>query len=149
MVQTGCQGAGRRRELLYLFHPQFMLLKEQGHFNPHGPATADTCKNTFYQGLEPRFSLKYSLSERVSLKASYARMNQYLHLVSNSGASLPTDVWYPSTAGVSPQRSDQVAGGISLLLGKSFLLTNEVYYKWLYNQIDYYLREMQLFLLRQ
>lgn len=94
-------------------------------------------KNTFYQGLEPRFSMKYSLSERISFKASYARMNQYLHLVSNSGATLPTDVWYPSTAGVSPQASDQIAGGISLLLGKSFLFTNEVYYKWLHNQIDF------------
>ena len=94
-------------------------------------------KSAFYQGIEPRFSMKYSLSERFSFKASYARMNQYLHLVTNSGATLPTDVWYPSTAGVSPQASDQLAGGVSLLIGKSFLLTNEVYYKWLHNQIDF------------
>ena len=93
--------------------------------------------NAFYQGLEPRFSIKYSLGKNVSLKGSYARMNQYLHLVTNSGASLPTDVWYPSTAAVPPQQSDQVALGLSILLGKSFLLTNEVYYKWLRNQIDF------------
>ncbi|RMG26849.1 MAG: TonB-dependent receptor [Bacteroidetes bacterium] len=94
-------------------------------------------KNTFYQGLEPRFSIRYSLGENMSLKASYARMQQYLHLVSSSGAALPTDVWYPSTAGVRPQRSDQLAAGLNLMLGKSFLLSNEVYYKWLKRQIDF------------
>ena len=90
-----------------------------------------------YFGLEPRFSLNYGISERVSLKASYARMTQYLHLVANSGATLPTDVWYPSNANVPPQRSHQAAGGITLALGENFLLSNEVYYKWLCGQVDF------------
>jgi hypothetical protein len=65
-------------------------------------------------------------------------MFQYVHLVSNSGASLPTDIWYPSGRVVQPQRSDQITGGVSTLLGGSkFLLTNEVYYKWMKNQIDF------------
>jgi hypothetical protein len=89
-------------------------------------------------GIEPRLSARYRLNQKTSLKASAARMFQYVHLVSNSGASLPTDIWYPSGRVVQPQRSDQITGGVSTLLGGSkFLLTNEVYYKWMKNQIDF------------
>ncbi|MCC9166934.1 TonB-dependent receptor [Pontibacter harenae] len=91
-----------------------------------------------YTALEPRAAAKYSLSESLSLKASYASMMQYIHLVSSSGASLPTDIWYPSTPYVKPQRSQQVALGVSKLLWNgSFLLTNEAYYKWMNRQIDF------------
>ena len=91
-----------------------------------------------YAGLEPRASARYSLSPRTSLKASYALMYQYVHLVTNSGATLPTDIWYPSRGSVQPQRSQQVATGASFLLfGGRFLLTNEVYYKWAQRQIDF------------
>ena len=57
-----------------------------------------------YGGLEPRLAGRYSLSDKVSLKANYALMYQYAHLVSNSGASLPTDIWYPSRLNIRPQR---------------------------------------------
>ncbi len=91
-----------------------------------------------YAGLEPRASARYSLSPNTSLKASYALMYQYVHLVTNSGATLPTDIWYPSRLSVKPQRSQQVSTGVSFLLGKGqFLLTDEVYYKWGTNQIDF------------
>ena len=94
--------------------------------------------NKTYIALEPRFAAKYNLNESTSLKASFASMMQYVHLVSNSGASLPTDVWYPSTAGVKPQRSQQAAAGVSKLFGRGrYLLTNEVYYKWMRNQLDF------------
>ncbi|MEO0895016.1 MAG: TonB-dependent receptor [Bacteroidota bacterium] len=93
--------------------------------------------STFYGFLEPRASVKYSLTENISWKASYARMAQYLHLVANSGTTLPTDIWYPSTRRVNPQSSDQIATGISIGIGEQFLLTNEVYYKWLNNQVDF------------
>ena len=91
-----------------------------------------------FGGLEPRASARYSLSDKVSLKGSYALMYQYVHLVSNSGASLPTDIWYPSRLSVKPERSQQVSTGVSFLLGGGkFLLTDEVYYKWSRNQIDF------------
>jgi hypothetical protein len=95
-------------------------------------------RDQWFGGLEPRLAARYKLTEQTSLKASAARMYQYVHLVSNSGASLPTDLWYPSNRVVSPQRSDQVAGGVSFLLfdGK-YLLTNEAYYKWFRQQIDF------------
>ena len=91
-----------------------------------------------FGGLEPRLSARYSVSPSISFKGSYALMYQYVHLVSNSGASLPTDIWYPSRLSVKPQRSQQVSTGVSFLLGGGkFLLTDEVYYKWAANQIDF------------
>lgn len=91
-----------------------------------------------YAALEPRAAVKYTLNEQTSLKASYASMMQYVHLLTNSGASLPTDIWYPSNADVKPQRSQQAAVGVSHLFGKGkYLITNEVYYKWMQNQIDF------------
>lgn len=90
-----------------------------------------------YGGVEPRLAYNYRLSEPVSLKASYARMYQYLHLVANSTIALPTDIWYPSTAGVKPQISDQVSAGWQWLLGPKYLLSNEFYYKNLQNQVDF------------
>jgi hypothetical protein len=93
--------------------------------------------NQFFLGLEPRFAARYKVNEKVSLKGSYARMFQYMHLVTNSGASLPTDMWYPANNIVKPQRSDQVAGGVTISLWKDkLLLTDEVYHKWMKRQID-------------
>ncbi len=91
----------------------------------------------FDAGLEPRLALAYEADEHWSIKASYARMKQYIHLVSNSGLSLPTDVWYPSTAVVHPQRSDQVSAGFSYLIARGLLLTNEYYYKKMANLVDF------------
>ncbi len=90
-----------------------------------------------YVNLEPRFAVNYELTPRLSAKASYARMNQYLHLIASAGATLPTDVWYPSTDRVKPQVSDQVATGLSYLLGEGLLLNWEVYYKRLDNQLEF------------
>lgn len=93
--------------------------------------------STTYWNLEPRLAAKISVGKRASIKFSYARMAQYLHLVANSGTSLPTDVWYPSTRNVKPQVSDQVAAGFTMAIGEQWLLSNELYYKWLHNQIDF------------
>jgi len=91
-----------------------------------------------YGGLEPRAAARYSLSDKTSFKLNYALMYQYVHLVTNSGATLPTDIWYPSRLRVKPQRSQQVSGGGSFLLGGGkYLLTNELYYKWGQNQVDF------------
>jgi hypothetical protein len=91
----------------------------------------------FYGTAEPRVALKVNVHSNVSLKASYARMAQYIHLVSTSGASLPTDVWYPSNERVKPQFSDLVSAGVSIALGKDFFISGEGYYKWMHNQIDF------------
>lgn len=91
----------------------------------------------FYAGVEPRFAIKYSPHPNVSLKASYARMNQYTHLLSSASTTLPTDIWYPSNNKVAPQSSDLVAAGVSCALGKDFYISVEGYYKWLHQQVDF------------
>ncbi len=91
----------------------------------------------FYHGLEPRLNVRYKATDKLSFKASYALMSQYMHLVSTSGVSLPTDIWYPSTEQVLPQRSQQLAAGFSYLLGGSYFLKNEYYYKRFSNQLSF------------
>ncbi|CCH53716.1 TonB-dependent receptor plug [Fibrisoma limi BUZ 3] len=90
-----------------------------------------------YNAPEPRISARYAFSPSVSLKASYARMVQYRHLVVSSGAALPTDIWYPSTAKIKPEYSDQLAAALTWNIGNTFLLTNEVYYKRLRQVVDF------------
>ncbi|MBL7826518.1 MAG: TonB-dependent receptor, partial [Saprospiraceae bacterium] len=91
----------------------------------------------FYANIEPRLAANYAITDRWSAKASYARMNQYVHLLASSGLSLPTDIWYPSTEGVKPEVSDQIAVGTTFFLGDQVLVTWEAWYKWLQNQVDF------------
>lgn len=91
-----------------------------------------------YFGLEPRFSGRYMISDDLSFKASYALMNQYLHLLSNTGVGLPTDLWVPATDRVAPQRAQQVAAGFAKDLDKPRLtITLEGYFKRMNNIIGY------------
>lgn len=91
-----------------------------------------------YQNFEPRLSMKLETSESSSIKASYNRMAQYIHLLSNTAASTPLDVWTSSTNNIKPQLIDQVALGFFKNLGNNEYETSvEVYYKDLQNQIDY------------
>ncbi|MFY0605663.1 MAG: TonB-dependent receptor [Cyclobacteriaceae bacterium] len=91
-----------------------------------------------YYNLEPRFSLKYSLDPSTSIKASYNRMSQYIHLVSNTTASLPTDVWTSSSNNIKPQLADQVALGVfKNFFNNKWETSAEVYYKTMQNQVDY------------
>jgi len=91
-----------------------------------------------YNGIEPRVSAKYQLNEVSSLKASYARSNQYLHLLSNSSSGSPTDTWMPSSNNIKPEVSDQVAlGYFRNLQNNSYEFSVETYFKILDNTIDY------------
>ncbi|MCX6181590.1 MAG: TonB-dependent receptor [Bacteroidetes bacterium] len=95
-------------------------------------------QTTSYSGFEPRFSSSYGLSKNLFLKASYSRMRQYMHLVSSSTVSLPTDLWYPVTKAVKPLVSDQYAAGFEFALPKlRSKLTMEGYYKKMSNLIEY------------
>lgn len=89
-------------------------------------------------GMEPRVSARYEASQSLALKASFSRANQYVHLISSSGASLPTNFWYPSNREILPQIAEQYALGADWQLGNSgYLLSNEVYYRNMDNQIDF------------
>lgn len=95
-------------------------------------------KGKTHWGIEPRWALSYKVGKGTALKASYARMYQYLHLVTLSNSSLPTDIWYPSTRNIKPQSSDQVALGLHQALFKEkYFFSVETYYKWLHNAVDF------------
>ncbi len=91
-----------------------------------------------YTNLEPRFSLRYQLNPQQSIKASYNRMAQYLHLISNTTASTPVDVWTPSTNNIQPQIANQVAVGyFRNFRGNAYEFSTEVYYKKMDHLVDY------------
>ena len=91
-----------------------------------------------YNGLAPRLSALYLINSKSSVKASYARTYQYLHLVSNTTSSTPTDVWLPSSNNVKPEIADQVALGYFRNFKKNmFEFSAEIYYKNIQNAIDY------------
>ncbi|WP_400192377.1 carboxypeptidase-like regulatory domain-containing protein [Hymenobacter sp. B81] len=91
-----------------------------------------------YASLEPRASLRYTLTEQSSLKASYNRTAQYIHLISNTTASSPLDVWSPSTNNIGPERGDQVAlGYFRNFQDNQYEASVEVFGKTMSNQIDY------------
>ncbi len=99
-------------------------------------AVGFTVRNRWYPSIEPRLALRYLLTEDLAVKASYSRMAQFLHLLTNPNIGLPTDLWVPATDRVPPQRGDQVAAGLAF--GWKFLdFTLEGYYKQMENVIDY------------
>ncbi len=91
-----------------------------------------------FSNLEPRFALAYQLTESSSFKASYNRMSQYLHLLSNTSSPTPLDVWTPSGRYVRPQLLDQVAiGYFKTFEDNAYSLEVETFYKTIKNRIDY------------
>ncbi|MCK8524274.1 TonB-dependent receptor [Aquimarina sp. D1M17] len=87
-------------------------------------------KSKVYFKPEIRFALAYRLKPTLAIKASYAKMNQYIHRLSNSGLGLPTDLWISSTEGLKPQVSEQVAIGLAKDFGDDmYEATLEAYYK--------------------
>jgi len=75
-----------------------------------------------YPSIQPRFAMNLKLSQGISLQAGVSYMNQFLHLLSNSGLGLPNDVWLPSTENIEPQQSRQGSLGLEIDLGKDMSL---------------------------
>ncbi len=91
-----------------------------------------------YNGFEPRLTARYALNPSTSIKASITRNLQYIHLVSNAGTTLPTDLWVPSTFRVQPQKSWQYAAGLfKNFKDNEYEASVETYYKSMQNQIEY------------
>ena len=94
-------------------------------------------QNNFYNYLQPRISGRYLLDKSLALKVSYSRMAQYVQLLTNSGVSLPTDLWVPTTDRLKPQTSNQWAAGISKNINNNYELSVETYYKTMKNALEY------------
>lgn len=91
----------------------------------------------YYHSLQPRLAARYLLGADISIKASYARMAQFIHLLTNSGIGMPTDLWVPSTEQIKPQYSSQVALGVAKTLDSRYEFSLEGYYKKMHNLIEY------------
>ena len=91
-----------------------------------------------YGGFEPRVTLRYAINDETSLKAAVTRNLQYIHLVTNAGTTLPTDLWVPSTYLVQPQVSWLYAlGFFKNFADNTYETSVEVYYKDMQNQVEY------------
>jgi hypothetical protein len=90
-----------------------------------------------YYYLEPRFSSRYLINDHLSVKASYAQMAQYIHLLTNSTIGLPTDLWVPATKRIKPQFAGQVAIGGVYNYQNKYELSIEAYYKKMDKLIEY------------
>ncbi|WP_418639006.1 TonB-dependent receptor [Winogradskyella sp.] len=91
-----------------------------------------------FANIEPRIAVAYQLNDNASVKASYNRMSQYLHLLSNTSSPTPLDIWTPSGKYVKPQLLDQVAiGYFKTFKNNVFSLEVESFYKTIKNRIDY------------
>ena len=93
-------------------------------------------QGVFYPSVQPRLSGRILFNDRLSAKVGYAYMTQYLHLLSNSSISLPTDLWVPVTARIKPMTSQQVAAGLFYNV-LDLNLSVEGYYKYMDNLLEY------------
>ncbi|WP_405414307.1 TonB-dependent receptor [Maribacter sp. Asnod1-A12] len=104
-----------------------------GVTNPERSSTISTFNN-----FEPRASLSYTLNKTSSIKASYTRLAQYLHLLSNTSSPTPLDVWTPSGPFTKPQLLDQYAFGyFKNIKDGDYSFETEIFYKDVQNRIDY------------
>lgn len=90
-----------------------------------------------YQSFQPRLSARYLLTRNFSAKLSYSKMNQYIHLLSNSYISQPTDIWVPVTRNIRPMNAHQFSAGLYYTLNKQYDFSAEGYYKRMNNLIEY------------
>ncbi|MBR1792557.1 MAG: carboxypeptidase-like regulatory domain-containing protein [Bacteroidales bacterium] len=94
-------------------------------------------QNSFHPSLQPRLSTRWLITDQLSFKAGYAHMTQYLHLLSTTSISLPTDLWVPVTDRVAPMRAHQWAAGLFYQWAEVADFSIEGYYKNLDNLLEY------------
>ena len=106
-------------------------------FNPGLHIGLFNTQGKTYTSLQPRFSGRFDIGAGVSIKASYARMSQYVHLLASTDISLPTDLWVPITRDIKPETSDQFSLGAYWDAGGGWEFSLEGYYKDMQNILEY------------
>ncbi|MGN7786507.1 TonB-dependent receptor [Niabella sp. 22666] len=119
-----------------VFNPELQIYEEgkptgTTHYNKN-------MKIIDFGNLEPRLALSYTINDHQSIKASYNRMSQYIHLISNTASVSPLDIWAPSDQYLKPEILDQVALGYFRNFGNGkYTLETEAFYKNTQNKADY------------
>ncbi|WGK64925.1 TonB-dependent receptor [Croceiramulus getboli] len=118
------------------FDPFTLVYQEATPIDTINPGRGESLAN--FTNLEPRVAVSYSFDDDTSIKGSYTRIAQYLHLLSNTSSPTPLDVWTPSGPFVKPQLADQFAlGFFKNLKDREYSVETEVFYKEVENRIDY------------
>jgi len=119
-----------------IFDPFQLVYKEANPIDTINPGRGTNLAT--FTNLEPRLSLAYTVNEKNSIKASYTRLAQYLHLLSNTNSPTPLDVWTPSGPFIEPQLLDQYAlGYFKNIKNGKYTIELEGFYKDIQNRIDY------------
>ncbi|HWJ26656.1 MAG TPA: TonB-dependent receptor, partial [Flavisolibacter sp.] len=118
--------------------PYTLYVRDQDQNKLDSTVYGDLQKVKAYSGFEPRIALRYGLNATTSFKVSVTRNLQFIHLVSNAGTTLPTDLWVPSTYRVKPQIGWLYSAGLFRNFNNNMYETSlELYYKDMHNQIEY------------
>jgi hypothetical protein len=137
-AEPGILGAKKNYATEYFIYAEDdFLITNELKLNAGVHASAFSVDGRFYKSIQPRLSARYLLSPDVSLKASYAQMTQYIHLLSNVGIGLPTDLWVPSTANITPENSNLISAGGAYNLKNKYEFSIETYYKKMNGLIEY------------
>jgi len=117
-----------------IYNPSLDIYQKAKPIDTVSFSRSETIKS--FANLEPRFSVSYLLNDDSSIKASYNRMAQYIHLISNTTSPTPFDIYAPSGKYIDPQMADQVALGYFRNF-KNYSLEVETFYKEVKNRLDY------------
>lgn len=90
-----------------------------------------------FPSVQPRISTRYKLGKGYSIKGSFAMMTQFIHLLTNEGIGLPTDLWVPSTKKILPEQSWIASVGAAKSIGDNYEVSVEAYYKRMDNVMSY------------
>jgi hypothetical protein len=121
----------------YAYAEDDFLVTEKLKINGGVHVSGFSVENRFYHSIQPRFSARYLISPDISWKGSYAQMTQFIHLLSNVGIGLPTDLWVPATSAVGPEQSYLTSTGIAYNIQKKYEFSVEGYYKKMTGLIEY------------
>lgn len=132
---------------LYGLRLSGLFLMGPGTFKTYDDAGNITSSRTYYSrgsfvkkylNPEPRFTANYVIDDQNSIKTSYSRNTQNIHLLSNSSSNTPTYLYVMSSNNIKPEIADQVSTGYFKNFNDNvYEFSTEVYYKWMQNQIDY------------
>ncbi|MBD0776578.1 TonB-dependent receptor [Maribacter sp. ANRC-HE7] len=119
-----------------VYNPSLQIYQEADPISVLNPKRSESLAK--FNNFEPRISVSYIINDNSSVKGSYTRLAQYLHLISNTSSPTPLDVWTPSGSFIEPQLLDQYALGYFRNLKEGdYSVETEVFYKDIQNRIDY------------
>ncbi|MEO1448910.1 MAG: TonB-dependent receptor, partial [Bacteroidota bacterium] len=138
LVDTTYGDSGGRGIEAFAFLEHDWILGDRFRINSGLHAAAYRYGDRTYTSLQPRFTARAMLANNLALKASYARMTQFVHLLVNQSVGIPVDIWVPATDRVAPQSSDQLAAGLAWeSTDRVWDASLEGYYKQMTDLVDY------------